>query len=840
MLVMKFGGSSLATVERMQQVIRLTESACRDQAETRQPKVGLVVSALGGATDQLVQLLAAALHGKDNGKDDGIGSGEDRGQTGMDAFTDRHRHLLSALADALPSDAQSALAAALAERVQQLARDLDGVRLLRACPDAVQARVLACGEQLSVLFVAAQLRSRGLRVQLVDPTALIRTRGPVLESTPLLEQIDALGAPLRELPVDVILMPGFFGADEHGTLTLLGRNGSDYSGALLAYALNAEQCEIWTDVDGVYSADPRRVPQAKLLDALSYEEAMELSWFGAKVLHPKTIGPLALKRIDIRIRNTLNPDAPGTRIGPRQQIEPAPARGLTLLDQVALITVSGPGMQGVPGIAARIFAAVAREQISVMLITQASSEFSLSFAVPAKEQARAVAALSQELLLEQRSDLIRPFDVLGDVAILTLVGDGLRQQRGVAGRFFAALAATRVNVIAIAQGSSERSISAVISRADGERGLRGVHQQFFESRQRIELFLVGVGTVGSALLEQLDKQQQFLREHGIDLRLCGVANSRRQLLDPHGIAPATASARLADGAPFAIEQLIQHISRNGFLNPVIADCTSDPLIARAQLQALEHGIHVVTANKKANTFDMAFYRALRATADQQNCRYLYETNVGAALPVIDTLQNLIKSGDVLQRFAGILSGSLSYVFGQLDDGVPFSRAVLNARERGFTEPDPRDDLSGMDVARKLLILLREAGQSAELDQIDVQNIFPAGFDSAGSVEAFLARLPTVDAWFAAKLAALAAQGKVLRFAAAIDGERCQVGLLEVDASHPLYPIKGGENALAFYTRRYDPVPLVIRGYGAGAAVTAGGVFADILRTVSFHPARKPV
>ncbi|QGX39060.1 bifunctional aspartate kinase/homoserine dehydrogenase I [Permianibacter aggregans] len=818
MKVMKFGGSSLAEAARLGQVIKVVRESANEQ------RVGVVVSAVGGITNLLVQAIDDAIAGK---SDDVL----------FKEIRQRHQALLDHPDNALSGQALQQWQQAEQSLLDELQRDLNGVRLLKTCPDEVRARILCKGEQLSSSLIAALLRQQGKHVLLQDPRELIRCNGDVLEALPDMFLLSKNGAELNRKTFDVVLMPGFFAGHDQHAVALLGRNGSDFSGALLAYALQAKSCEIWTDVDGVYTADPRLVANAKVLPNLSFEEALELCHFGAKVLHPKTIGPLAEFGIPILIRNTLKPEAAGTRIDRASVIPQAAARGLTLLDNVALITIAGPGLQGVPGVAARIFATVAREKVSIILITQASSEFSLSFAVPSKDSQRVLNALQQEFKLEQQSHLMRAFECDKDIAILTLVGDGLHHQKGLAGRFFSALAATRVNAIAIAQGSSERSLSVVISHKEQRRALRGIHQQFFESRQQVEVFLVGVGTVGKALLEQLQNQQPFLREHGIDLRLCGVANSKKMFMNSDGFAPEQAMSKLQQGQPVDLQALIANVSNDGYLNPVLVDCTSDAHVARTQLTALKAGLHVVTANKKANTLDMAFYHDLRTTADQQNRRYLYETNVGAALPVIDTLQNVVKSGDKLQRFSGILSGSLSYVFGLLDDGVKFSEAVQKAKAKGFTEPDPRDDLSGMDVARKLLILLRDSGSIAELSDINVENIFPADFDLNGNVSDFMQRLPEVDSYFAERIEKLKQHNKALRFAGVIEQGKARVGLIEVDREHPLYPIRDGENALAFYTRRYDPVPLVIRGYGAGADVTAGGVFADVLRTVSFHPAR---
>ncbi len=826
MLTLKFGGTSLANAERFLGAAEIIIGRAKND------RVSVVSSAAEGVSNALLESIETCTKG---GAADGF----------VDSLRKKHGDICLNLAKAVPAFDDRAVMARLEPIFTEYEKLLSGIVAFGECTDTVLCRIMGFGEILSNTILEALLSSMGQSTEYLDSRDFIFTSGKQKEGDPDYVRCTENFTPYRDgenkSKSRILVIPGFICSwvPSHGRTAvagLLGRNGSDFSAAIVAASLGASKVEFWSDVDGVFTADPRIIKDAVLISDMSYEESMELAFFGSRVLHPKTLGPLAAKGIEAWSLNSLNPSARGTRIakGPFTADRKSSICGISSLKNISMISVSGNGMRGRTGMAGRLFDAVSRSHVSVLLITQSSSEYTISFCVKDSEADIVVDALKSEFELEIRDSLIAPVEVLKSCAVVSVVGDGMVSNHGVAAKFLDAISSQDINIVAIAQGSSERCISVVVSGDSVDTAVRASHAFFFNTMQKIEVFAFGAGTIGGALIDQIKAQQKKFLAANIDLKVIAIATGHKLLLDENGLDLTDWRDRLkASPLVPSLDEILAFVRKKKFLNPVFVDNTASYDLPERYIDILNAGMSIATPNKRANSMKMDYYRALRRTADKMHRRFLYETNVGAGLPIIDTLQNLFKSGDKLIGFNGIMSGSLSYIFGKLDEGVAFSRAVLDARELGFTEPDPRDDLNGMDVARKALIIARESGMDIELEDIKMNRLFPEDFDDSGDVDTFLKNLPKVDAYFAQKIDSLKKEGKVLRMGASIQNGVVSVGLLEVDSVSPLYAVKGGENAFVFNTERYTPIPLTVRGYGAGAQVTAAGVFGDILRTVSF-------
>lgn len=824
--VLKFGGTSVGSAERIQAVARIVA----ERASTH--RVIVVVSAMAGVTSQLVAAAERAAK-------------REPGVEHIPAeILARHVEAARVLAD--PGELEE-VTAALEAWASDLGSLLHGISLVRHCSRRVMDAVMAHGELMSSVVVAAALRRAGLRSRAVDARELIVTDDAFGRAVVDRKATDPR---LREGLADdgsVPVVTGFIAATPDGTTTTLGRGGSDYTGTLIGAALDAEAVEIWTDVDGVMSADPRLVPQAFSLGRMTYTELMELSHFGAKVVFPPAVAPARERGVPVVIRNTMNPSFPGTWVLadqdspiPEPHVFPEPdangdlprrrpVRGISSISRIALCRLEGAGMVGVPGIASRLFGALAREGISVILISQASSEHSICFALEPGAAERARRIVDTEFALERQAGIIDPLVVETERSILAAVGEAMRDTPGIAGRLFDVLGRNGINIHAISQGSSELNISLVVDAADEERAVRLVHDAFFLPRSRtVQVFVAGTGRVGSALLDQIAGASEKLRERvGVDLVVAGIARSRAAVIRPSGIPLASWRAEL-DAAAEPPGALVEAALASPNAHKVFVDCTASAEATRAYEELLRNGVAIVSANKIAFSESFERYRRLRRAARLGNGLFI-ETTVGAGLPVLRPIADLVATGDVVARIEGVFSGTISFLFSRLREGKRFSDAVREAWELGFTEPDPREDLSGRDVARKLLILAREAGFDIEPEEVRVDPVLGGEEWAAMSLEEFWEALPSADAYFEERRREAAAGGRVLTYLAAVDPRGAGVGLQAVEASHPGASLSPGDNIIVVSSLRYAERPLVIRGPGAGPEVTAAGVFADIIR-----------
>lgn len=814
MKVLKFGGTSVGTLDSISQVIRII-------SDSNQP-VAVVYSAMGGVTNKLIEIGTLAS------------KGDTRYLDILQSIEERHFAVIRALVDV---KAQSSIIAKIKGNFNEIEDLLKGITYIRELSIRTMDLLLSFGERLSTQIITFVLNEQGIKAKYIDAREIIKTNSNYgFAEVDFAETNALINAALAEKN-QVYCITGFIASNKDNITTTLGRGGSDYTASIIGAALGSEVIEIWTDVNGMMTADPRKVKNAFTIPDISYSEAMELSHFGAKVIYPPSLVPAFLKNIPIKVLNTFESKHPGTTISKEINQKGYSITGISSIDEISLVNLQGNGMIGVAGVSAKLFGLLADNKISVILISQASSEHSICFAIDPKSAENVREILETGFKTEILNGDIENLSIQNNLSIIAVVGEGMKSSSGTSGKLFTVLGKNGINVIATAQGSSELNISVVIKKKDISKALNAIHETFFEiDGFTLNLYLVGPsGQIGKTLLKQIAQQSAYLKkEKNLNIKLTGLANTKKMLLDSNGIALENWMENLETaGEKINLSEFITDIQTLNLANSIFVDCSADKDIVQYYYPLLDSNISIVTPNKVANSGTYEEYLALRNIAKKRNVKFLYETNVGAGLPLINTLQGLINSGDRIHKIEAVLSGTLSFIFNTFSSGLKFVDVVKEAKEKGFTEPDPRDDLSGTDVARKILILARESGIKLEFSEVENIPLLSQDAMEASSVDDFYAVLEKENSKYESLLNEALAKGEVLRFIASLENGKAKLGLTSVGKSHPFYNLAGSENIVSFTTERYFNNPLVVKGPGAGAEVTAMGVFADIISLSSF-------
>lgn len=811
MNVLKFGGTSVGSSKNINQVIRILENYAENE-----PLI-CVVSAVGGITNKLLQAGELA---------------QSKNESYLSVFKDIKSTHLNILSELIPNQ-DTTSKEYLETKLQALKSLLDGIYLINELSPKTTDKLVSFGELLSSYIITEALKERGNNVIRKNSQELIITDSNFTKAEVNFDITNTnIQSYFANSKQSITILPGFISKSEDGEQTTLGRGGSDFTAAIIAAALKVNRLEIWTDVSGMYTANPKLVKQAYPIKNLSYQEAMELSHFGAKVLYPPTVQPVLDYNIPIHIKNTMNPDASGTVISNEYTNgKTTVARGISHIDNISLLTLQGNGMVGIPGFSKRLFETLALEKINVILITQASSEHSICFGISEDDIVKAEKAINLAFANEIALHKIDPILVENNLAIIALVGDNMKNHQGVSGKLFSALGKNNINIRAIAQGASEKNISTVISQKDVKKALNTIHERFFEDQNKqLNVFITGVGNVGERLVEQIKQQRKFLKEQlKINLRVIGLSNSSKMVFDDSGLSLKNWKESLENGEEATLQSFLERVKTYNLRNSIFVDVTANEAVANMYEAYLKESIAVVACNKIACSSELANYQNLKYLSRKYNAPFLFETNVGAGLPIIDTLNNLIASGDRITSIQAVLSGSLNFVFNNFNDKTKFQDVVKQAQAEGYTEPDPRIDLSGVDVARKILILARESGTDMNLEDIKNNSFLTKANLESDSVDDFYQTLIGDEAHFQQLYASAKSKNCQLKYVAEFNNGKAEVGLREIPEGHPFYNLEGKDNIVMFYTQRYPEQPMIIKGAGAGADVTASGLFSDIIR-----------